>query len=725
MTTEDKTTFCRLCEQLCGLTVTVEDDAIVSKIRADRDHPLTHGFACPKGLSFNEIRDDPDRLMRPLRRAPDGTFEPVSWDAALTEIARKLQTIIDRHGGSAVGMYMGNPSSASLGIFTASKGFIDALGSPHFYTVGSQDTNSRYVASQFLYGSPIAVPVPDLLRTDLLVMVGANPLVSHGSLLSGGLVRTDMQDIISRGGRIVVVDPRQTETAERFEHLPVYPDGDAWLFASIIHVLITEDLIDKSARSITIGLDTLRRSVASFDPDATAMHSGVPADAVRALARDLAAAEHAVVYGRVGACVGGYSTLVNYLLDVVNALTGNLDRPGGAIFPSPSIDVFGMMRKQGLDSYGAQRTRVGGYPDVLGQMPAGVLAEEITTAGPGQLRALLVTAGNPVLTVPNSDGLARALDQLDLMVSLDIYINETNCKADYILPTTTFLEREDANIFVQQYQYRPFVQWTDAVVAPPGDVRSEWTILRDLSAKLGLVPSSTPFIRRLGPLGRKINPNVMFDLLLRTGNAGDWFGLRRNGLSRRRLLAEPRGRVLRDHSPTGVLPKVAKRMGGKVNIGATRVLDELDRLVDDARLNADERFPLRMFGRRELKSLNSWMHNSRRLNPRTKAPALLMHPDDAQRYGVQDSSEVVVETRTAALTVPLTITDEVMEGSVCLPHGFGHDGTGGWQRANATGGANANRLSLSGPGALEPIAAMSILNGIRVRVSAVARSSHE
>lgn len=717
MTVQDKITFCRLCEQMCGLRVTI-DDGVVTRIKADRQHPLTHGFACPKGLTAHEIQSDPERVTTPLRRGAVG-FEPVSWDTALTEIGTRLRAVIDRYGPDSVGMYQGNPAAYSLGHFIWAKGMMDALGSPHFYNPGSQDTNSRFAASFFLYGSPVSVPIPDLPRTDFLLMVGANPIVSHGSLMAGGLVRVDMQGIVERGGRVIVVDPRRTETAERFEHIAVLPDGDAWLLLSLLNVIFADGLEDQTVGGIATGLDQLRLMVAPFKPELAEEHSGVPAQVSRRLARDLAAAQRAAVYGRVGACVGSHGTLVNFLLDALSVVTGNLDRPGGSVFASPPIDFWGVARKQGLDTYAARRTRVGNYPDVVGMMPAGVLADEITTPGPGQIRAVFISAGNPVLSVPNGPALKEALDSVDLLVSIDLYVNETNSRADYILPGTTFLEREDVNGLVLPYQYRTFVQWTEAVVPPPGEAREEWKIFRDICAQLGLVPSSSPLLRRLGRLGRALSPALMLDMMLRLGSAGDRFGLRRSGLSRRRLLAHPRGVLVADEVSTGVLDSVITHADGRVNLAPPEILADARRLLDEVHSTTAGSYPLRLFGRRELRSLNSWLHNSRRLNPKAAAPALLMHPDDARRLGLADDTTVLVESATGAVTARLSTTDAVIAGAVCLPHGWGHNGDGGWQHANAAGGANFNALTASGAGALEPLAAMSILNGVRVRISAL------
>jgi len=655
-------TFCRLCEQLCGLEVTLRDGQI-THIRPDREHPTTKGLACPKGLAAEEMRSDPDRVVHPLRRRGDGKFEPVSWETAISEIGARLRQVIEPHGRRSVGMYVGNPTAFNASHFTVAKGLIDALGTRHFYTSGSQDTNSRFAASYFLYGSPFTVPVPDLPRTDFLLMVGANPVISHGSLLSGGVVRVDLSDIVNRGGRVVVVDPRRTETAERFEHVAVRPDGDAWLLLSLLNVIFTEGLDDRSAARVARGGFTLREFAATFTPEVAAPHSGVSPDVARSLARDLATARSAAVYGRVGACLGRYSTLVNFLLDALNVVTGNIDRPGGSIFPTPPIDFWAVGKKQGLDTYGTTHSRIGGYPEIGGIMPAGVIAQEITTPGEGQLRALIVTAGNPALSVPGGSGLAEALGELDLLVSIDFYVTETGAMADYILPATTFLEREDANIFVMPYQYRTFIQWTDPVVEPRGEARQEARILQDIADEIGIVPSSAPAVRRLGRFARVITPQLMFDALLRLGPAGDRFGLRRGGLSRKKLRSRPHGVLVSETVPTGVLDKMVTRPDGLIDLAPGPVMDEIRRLRAEVDNDTEGRYPFRVFGRRELKSLNSWLHNSPTLNRKGIPPSLLMNPDDADSLGLRPGDQVQVESRAGAVQARLETTETVSEGA--------------------------------------------------------------
>ena len=363
MAPTEKVTYCRVCEPLCGMIATVDDGELV-KVRPDPDHPLSAGFACPKGIAMAEVQNDPDRVLFPQRRRPDGSFERVTWDEALDDIGSRLKAIVDRDGGEAVGWYMGNPGAFSYSHPLWVKGFLDALGSPHSYTASSQDVSNRFAASWFLYGSPFIVPIPDLERTDFLLVVGANPLVSHGSVLSAPRIKDQLHAITDRGGRVVVVDPRRSETARAFEHVAIDPDGDAWLLLSMLEVIFAEGLEDRSAlERQTRGSRALRALVADFPPEATEARSGVSAREVRRLAQDLAAAKRAAVYGRTGSCLGRSGTLVSFLLDALNAVTGNLDREGGAMFGDPPVDFSKIADLVGLGTYSKVRSRVGDLPE--------------------------------------------------------------------------------------------------------------------------------------------------------------------------------------------------------------------------------------------------------------------------------------------------------------------------------------------------------------------------
>jgi formate dehydrogenase len=718
MAVEEKVTFCRICEPLCGLVATVEDGRL-TKLRPDPDHPLSRGYACPKGIAMTDVQNDPDRVLYPLKRTGGrGEFQRVSWAEAMRDIAARLRLVLDRRGPGAVAWYMGNPGAFSYSHVLWVKGFLDGLGSPHYYTAGSQDVNNRFAASALLYGSPLVVPIPDISRTDFLFMVGANPLVSHGSVLSAPRVREQLLAITGRGGRVVAADPRRTETAKQFEHLPVNPDSDAWLLLSMLHVIFEEGLADEAfLAEHTSGWATVRQQAAAYPPEQTESRTGVGAERLRELARDFATAGSAAAYGRTGACLGRFGTLVAFLLDTLNAVTGNLDRPGGAVFGDPPIPLDEIGEKAGLDTYGKIHSRFGNIPDVLGNMPAVLMPREITTPGERQIRALFVSAGNPVLSVPDGDALEEAFGELDLMVSLDFYVNETNSHADYVLPATTFLEREDVPVALMGFFSTPFAQVTERVVEPAGEARQEWEVVEELSRAIGIAPYSLPALRHLARLGIRISPRRLVDLLLRTGRSGDLFGLRRSGLSLEKLARHPHGIVLADFVATGALERKVRHKDGRVHLRDAAITSELERL--DSVNGERPEFPLKLIGMRELRSHNSWMHNAALLMRGGRSHALRINPDDAAAAGLTEDDVAVVTSASGSIEVGVLITDEMTPGTVALPHGWGH--RGGWRLANEAGGVNVNLLAPSEPESLEPLAGMAHLSGIPVRVGRAAR----
>ena len=521
------------------MIATVDDGRLVA-LRPDKEHPLSAGFACQKGIAFTEVHNDPDRVTEPLRRTATGEFEPVSWETAMSDIATRLDGILAEHGPGGVGWYFGNPGAFSYSHLLWAGLFVNGLGrGTHFFTASSQDTNARILASQLLYGTPTSMPIPDVARTDLLVVMGANPVVSHGSVLSLPRIKDRMHDIVKRGGRVVVIDPRRTETAAQFEWLGIVPDGDAFLLLSLLQVMFAEGLVDRAAVTTRAeGLDWLARQCMGFTPEATRSHTGVEPDTVRALARDLAHTPRAAVYGRFGTSAGQNGTLTTYLIDAVNIVAGNAGQPGGMVFnglgmPGQrwSMKAVGAMLRR---SYRRKRSRVGGFPRLIASEPATVMAKEITTGGARQIRALFVSAGNPVLSVPNGDELEAAAEQLALMVALDFYVTETTSHCDYILPVTTMYERDDFAITFQAQYTTPFRQATEAVAAPAGQARPEWVIIDDLMTRLRwrspMFTGLDVTRKLLRPFGKAVTPRAMIDGIIRLSDGGDRFGLRRTGL---------------------------------------------------------------------------------------------------------------------------------------------------------------------------------------------------
>jgi anaerobic selenocysteine-containing dehydrogenase len=721
--------YCRICEPVCGMVATVEDGRLI-QLRPDREHPITAGFSCPKGIEMVNVVNDPDRLLYPMRRTASGGFERISWPTAMDEIGARLRAIRREHGGESIGWYAGNPSAFSHSHALWSAGFVRGLGSRHLYTPTAQDTSSRFVASALLYGNPAVVPVPDLDRTQFLLMVGANPLVSRGSLVSAGNMRERLNGIVARGGRVVVVDPRRTESAKAYEHRPIRPDGDAWLLLAMLHVIFAEGLDDSAAIAAqSSGVDAVRVAAAACAPISVEARTGIPAAELTELARAFATAPSAVAYGRTGACLGRYATLVNVLLDTLNVATGNLDRTGGAVFGRPPVGFAKLAARLGLATYDSYRSRVGDLPEVLGQLPAPLMAAEITTPGRGQLRALLVSAGNPVLSVPGSRELEHALGQLDLQVGIDYYLNETHRHADYVLPATTFYERSDLPLALLDFMPTPFVQWTDAVIPPRGEARDDWQIIDDLARQLGFAPIAGPASKVIGagrvgrtvgaaiaPAARRMTPERLVDLLLRSGRDGDRFGLRRGGLSLAKLRANPHGVVLAPHVETGVLRRRLAHRDRRVHLGADVIVAELGRLAREPA--EDGTLPLRMIGRRGVRSHNSWMHNNPVFRDPARGQRALVHPDDAVAAGVPDGGRMRVSSAQGAIELDVEFTTDLARGTIVVPHGWGHHDAG-WTVANEAGGANVNELTSPHPGDLEQVSGMSHLNGVPVRIEAV------
>lgn len=723
--TEHKPTYCRICEPLCGMIATVEDGKLIA-LRPDKDHPVSQGFACPKGIAFADLHNDPDRVTTPLRRTPNG-FEPVSWDEAMTDIAERLDGIIGRHGAGGVGWYYGNPGAFSYSHTMWLILLMLGLGrKAHLFTAGSQDVNNRFVASQLLYGAPFALPVPDVLRTDFLVVIGANPIVSHGSVLTAPRIRDRLHEIVKRGGRVLVIDPRKTETAAQFEWLGIVPDSDAFLLLSLLQVMFSENLADRAAiTGQADGLEWLERLAAPFTPESTERHTGIAPDTVRGLARDLVRTPRAAVYGRVGTSIGRNGTLTTYLLDAVNLVAGNLDHVGGAMFGTLGVPGERWLNKAAGGVlrllYRHKRSRIGDFPSVLLSEPAGIMAKEITTPGPGQVRALFVSAGNPVLSVPNGAELERALETLELSVGIDLYVSETTAHCDYVLPATTMYERDDFPLPFQMLQPTPFRQATEAVVAPAGEARPEWAIIDELTRRLAhrtVALRGLQLTRKIvGAFGFRLTPRFIADAVIRLSAGGDRFGLRPGGLSFRRLTHEhPHGAVVGSNLRAGVLPTVAVYRGAKMRLVHADIEGGIRAL---SRQSDPDGYPLRLINMRELRSENSWMHNVPLLMRGDRLQSALMHVDDAADLKISDGDRIRVRSPHGEIELPVTLTKDLVGGVIAIPHGWGHNGAGGWKVANAAGGVNVNQLMSSEPADLERLAGMARLTGIPVSVQPV------
>lgn len=698
--------YCRICEQLCGIVADVADGEVV-RVRGDILHPVSEGYICPKGAAMGQVQSDPDRVRHPLKRTPDGDFVEVDWDSALDDIASRLRRLSREYGPDSIAMYLGNPSAFSLSHIFWAKGFLDAIGSRHFYSAVAQDNASRSAASQFLFGSPMLFAIPDLVHTDFLLVIGANPMVSHGGLLSMPPIGDHLRAITNRGGRVVVVDPARTKTAATFEHQPIRPATDAWLLAAMINVLFEEGLVDRDAvhRQAT-GLAEFEAAIVHLTAADAADVTGIDESTIRTLARGFGTSKSAVAYGRVGICRYPGATAANFLVDALNVVSGNFDRRGGSVFGQAPIDLAGLAEKFGQGSYAQIRSRIGDLPDVAGHMPW-VLADEIDSPGPGQPRALIITAGNPVLSAPDGEALAEAMRRLELVVSIDLYANDSAREADYILPAPTFLERSDIPITFSAHMPIPWLQATKPVVDAPSGVREEWWIFEQLARRMGRgAASGRPILRFAAKCGIRFTPRLMMDALLRTSSVGDWFGLRQRGLSIKKLEAQPHGVALPADAAYGHAPGHILHSDRTVHLGEQPILDALRGLQRPGS-------GLVLIGRRELTSINSWMHNV----GSNKSPLLHVNPVDAQADNIATGDEVELTTKTGYVRVTVEVTDKITPGVLSYPHGYGH--RGGWRSANELGGANINAVLSADSAVKDELSGASHLDGVPVEMRRV------
>ncbi|WP_194832584.1 molybdopterin-dependent oxidoreductase [Nocardia sp. XZ_19_369] len=691
---------CPLCEAVCGLELTLDSDDHVTSVRGDKQDPFSKGFICPKGASFGHLDEDPDRVTEPMirDRATD-TWRTASWNEAFDLIAERFPAVVAEHGKQAAAAYLGNPNAHTVAGALYVPVLLRALSTKNLFSASTADQMPKQVASGLMFGDPLTVPVPDLDRTDYLLMLGANPLESNGSLCTAPDFPGRLKALQRRGGRFVVVDPRVTRTAKLAdEHLFIRPGSDAYLLFGIVHTLFAEQLTD--LRVEVAGLDELRTAAAAFSPDSVAVRTGVPAATVIRLARELAAAPTAAVYARIGTCTAEFGTITQWLVDAINALTGNLDSPGGAMFATAAAGGISRSRPFRL---GRWASRVRGLPEAMGELPVATLADEILTPGEGQIRALVTVAGNPVLSAPSGARLDAAFAQLDFMVSVDRYRNETTRHADVILPPPRPVQSPHYDFALLQFAVHNYARYSRPLV-PLGDRPSESGVLARLAAAVSGMPhegadgvdpltgvdelimagmlQKAGMADRRGELIGNDTTEQRLDLMLRLGPYGEWNG---GTLNLQVLLDNPHGIDLGPLQPK--LPGVLRTESKKVDLAPRQLLDDVARMR--ARL-ADTAPDVVLIGRRQLRSNNSWMHNIGQLVSGSNRCTLHINPADVARLGLGEHA--VVKSAAGTLTVPLEPTETIMPGVVSLPHGWGHtDSTQTVARAHA--GVNANVLT--------------------------------
>jgi anaerobic selenocysteine-containing dehydrogenase len=693
---------CTLCEAGCGIAVTVDGDRVVG-VRGDDEDPFSRGYVCPKATALADLHHDPDRLRTPVVR--DGTrWRPIGWAEAYDLVASQLNAIRRQHGKDAIAVYQGNPTAHNLGLMTYGQLFLRSFDTRNLYSATSLDQLPHMLAALLMFGNQLLMPVPDIERTDLFICLGANPLASNGSIMTAPDVRSRLKAIRDRGGRVIVIDPRRTETAERADrHLFLRPGTDAVLLLAIVHALFAEDRV-RPSRLAANGLDALRSASARWTPDRAAAITGVAADDIRELARALATTPRAVLYGRIGVCTQEFGGLAAWLCYAVNALTGHLDEVGGLMFTTPAVDPLPVSSWVGMSGgFARWRSRVSSKPEFGGELPMAALAEEIEVAGPGQVRALITSAGNPVLSSPGGPRLERALERLDFMVSIDPYLNETTRFANVILPPRSSLERSHYDAALNAFAVRNVAKYSPPLFERPDDARHDWEICLALWTRIGAP-------RRLGPVARlverglgKLGPEAIVDLALRTGP---------HRLSLKTLRAAVHGLDLGPLERR--LPDRLATRDRKLELAPVEYLADLQRL--ERKHAAAPNGGLVLIGRRHLRSNNSWMHNSERL---VKGPArctLLIHPDDAAARNLVDGGQARVSTTTGAIELPVEVTDAMMRGVVSVPHGWGHGRAGIQLRvASTVPGASVN--DIVNPALIDELSGTAALTGQPVEVA--------
>ena len=726
MSTRTEFTFCRICEATCGLKATIEGDRVVA-LEPDEEHVVSKGYSCIKGLRYHEIHHSPDRLRAPLKRV-GGRFEEISWEQALDEIGAKVRQLVKDHGGDSVSAYLGNPIAFSLLPPVLTAAFLQGLGSRNLFQTGSQDCNNKFAAAQRVYGFPFIQPFPDVDRTQCLIMIGSNPAVSRASFMQLPDPIRRLRAIEGRGGKVFLVNPRRTETAKQMgTQVFIRPDTDVYFLLSFLHEVVRRDAIDHERVGLHMkGLDALQKVSESWPPERSSEITGISAETLRAMVDAYTQADGAALFLSTGVNQGSQGTLAFWIQEAINAITGNLDRLGGTLVGYGYIKDFPKHARKSGHTMRDDVSRIGQLPSVVDTFPAGLMADEILTPGEGQVRAMVCLSGNPLLTVPNSNGrLEEALKALELLVVIDIFRNETANHAHYILPGTSAFQRPDLPFVFQSLmgaQPIPYVQYTDALLPPEGEQRDETMILLQLAAACGSTLFGSRMVDgflngwmglgKLPAVGSRLGltPERFLGLMARAFRLGSLSSLRN----------EPHGRLLEANQGQDFLGQRVVTGDGLVNLAPVELVEAARNLEATFEQERTQRHKLKLISKREQHSHNSWLHNHPRLvEGKRSTNYLYMNPSDGKTAGVESGAMVEVRSSAGSVRLPVQLTDEMMVGAVALPHGWGHQAADGLSVASQTTGANANLLAADGPDALEYFSGMAKLNGIWVEVTPV------
>jgi anaerobic selenocysteine-containing dehydrogenase len=726
---------CNLCEAICGIEISVQADKRLD-IRGDKDDPFSRGYICPKAVALQDLHYDKDRLKYPVRRTPHG-WQRLGWDEAFDEVAQSLKRIHAVHGRNSIATYLGNPTVHNYGALLFAPEFLRSLHTRNRFSATSVDQLAHHLSGYLMFGHQLLLPVPDLDRTKFFLILGANPAVSNGSMMTAPGMSRRLQEIRQRGGKVILIDPRFTETARLVDrHMFIKPGTDVLLLLALLHVVFEEGLTNLGPlAAFTKGVDTIRDLVAEFPPEKVARTTGIESEQIRSLAREFAAAESAVCYGRIGVSTQEFGGVCQWLINVLNIVTGNLDRPGGAMFTLPAFDpITAPPSLSPRGSYARWHSRVRKLPEFAGELPVVTLAEEILTEGPGQIKALVTSAGNPVLSTPNGRELDRALAGLEFMVSIDPYINETTRHAHIILPPSTSLERGHYDVAFHVLAVRNTAKFSPALFQVAAETRHDWEIFVELQTRMENDGLSGRVKRKL--IKQFFGPERILDLGLRFGPYGAKLNPFSKGLTLRKLKRAVHGI---DLGPLRTcLPGRLRTADKCIELAPDVLVKDVERvkvkLLDWNRgrlaLNFsrsdshDSNGHLLLIGRRQLRSNNSWMHNSERLLRGKPQCTILMHPTDAVHRHLSAGQSVSVQSRVGSVVVPIEISDEMMPGVVSIPHGWGH-GRQGIELRVAQEHAGASINDVTDDQTIDALCGTAAFNGTWVVVEAEALESAE
>ncbi len=695
---------CNLCEAICGLEIKVEDGQVLS-IKPDRADPFSRGHICPKGVALQDLQNDPDRIRRPLRRTADG-WEEISWDAAFDLVTSRLAEIATTHGDDAVGVYFGNPNVHNYGSLTHASTFLGHIKTRNRFSATSVDQLPHQLAALKMFGHQLMVPIPDIDRTQYFLAIGYNPMASNGSLMTVPDFPGRLKELKARGGRMVVIDPRRSETAQVADaYHAIRPGQDAAFLLALLHVLFDENLTVELPPHIT-GKDDVARAVAAFPPERVAPACGIPAENIRQIAREFAGAESAVCHARMGCSTQVYGGLCLWTVNVLNILTGNLDRPGGAMFTQPAVDMVESPTSR-PGAFNRWQSRLAKLPEFSGELPAVCMTEEMATPGEGQIRALVTSAGNPVLSTPNGKALEAQLEQLDFMVSVDLYLNETTRYADVVLPPTTTLEHDHYDLIFNSFAVRNVARFNEPVLPKPEGSFHDWEIFQQLGARYAEKTGRKP-----RPMPR---PEQIIEMGLQMGRYGKAAGHPAE-LSLAALKAQPHGVDLGPLQPC--LPGRLQTADKQINLADGFYLADIHRVDAQLAAGAPAQDELLLIGRRHVRSNNSWMHNSQRLVKGKPRDQLLMHPDDMRTRGLQDGAQVAVTSRTGSVQIMVHASDDMMPGVVSIPHGWGHD-RAGIRLGIASQHAGISANDITDAAFVDPLTGNAAVNGVPVSVQSL------